>query len=96
MTALPPAETVMHLVRAACGVVAPSSACIWPSCNCLIGVQRNDILTALIAAAKAEEREECAKVANDIGTTRWHGTQLEDACDEVAAAIRSRAPGGGV
>ena len=30
-----------------------------------------------------------AKVASDMGTERWHGTQMEDACDEVYAAIRA-------
>lgn len=40
-------------------------------------------------AAEATMRERAAKTANDTGTMRWHGTQLEDACDEVAAAIRA-------
>lgn len=38
----------------------------------------------------AAEREACASLANQIGIERWHGTPLEDACDEIAAAIRAR------
>ena len=33
---------------------------------------------------RAGERERCAATVNQIGIDRWHGTQLEDACDECA------------
>lgn len=33
-----------------------------------------------------------ARTARSIGVTRWHGTKLEDACDEVAAAIAALKP----
>jgi hypothetical protein len=51
------------------------------------------VLAAVVPGVVARERERCAAIANDVGTTRWHGTRLEDACDEVAAAIRTGAPG---
>lgn len=52
-----------------------------------------DAISAAVAEARAEEREECAKVAADViyRTTSW--TCAGDLAEEVAATIRAR--GGG-
>jgi hypothetical protein len=47
------------------------------------------ILAAVAPLIRAAALEEAAEAANKLGIERWHGTALEDACDEVAAAIRA-------
>ncbi len=82
---------------ACCGVAAPLTLSEFDqeAADFLAGDGLDDIeaphivagLRPLILRLLAGERERCAAVVNQVGTDRWHGTPLEDACDEAAAAV---------
>lgn len=42
------------------------------------------------AAARADEREQCAKIARDIGNATEPDDWALDKCQEIEAAIRAR------
>ncbi len=96
---------VRDAVRRACDATAwagPAvvATCEWPDCTCLSDQpQGNDILTALIAAARAEEREACAKAAQEFRTGEYgrkpyalgYNTGAREQRDLTAHVIRARA-----
>lgn len=87
-------DATRSAVRKACLKAHPEiDFCIYPDCQCGPSV---GVLTALIAAAKAEEREECAKLMEQVPPDDdLHPSMIrrvrEIGRKQRAAAIRDRA-----
>lgn len=86
-------------VRAACGRLRNGvPSCEYPACGCPLSVSVSPgFFDTLLANARAEEREECARVADAVDGTREanenddRGYGYSSACRNIAHSIRARA-----
>ena len=87
MVTLTPNSPACILYAAMNPWVTPQEACDWFGFP--IGSAEFKRYTAAAKAVRDAALNEAAMLASNIGTERWHGTQMEDACDEIYAAIRA-------
>lgn len=98
----PMTTSLRDAVRKACDNVLPvDGGCQWPSCDCHMTAS---MLTGLIDQASVEEREAAAQLVAEcaaaIKPSRGRRLNMVDAhtqavLENAAAAIRTRATGGG-